>query len=67
MNMNQEIEKQKQHSQLLNALDGISEEINTTRKDNRDLVLHLRNISDSLDYICTYLGEISVNLKKDKE
>tara|TARA_R110002051_G_scaffold99852_1_gene170190 strand:- start:269 stop:496 length:228 start_codon:yes stop_codon:yes gene_type:complete len=58
MNMNQEIEKQKQHSQLLNALDGISDEIHSARKENGDLILHLNNMSESLSYIATYLGDI---------
>jgi hypothetical protein len=56
--MNQEIEKHKQHAQLLNTLEGISEELHSTRKENGDLVFHLNNISESLSYMCSYLGDI---------
>ena len=62
----QEVRKQKEHLQLLNTLDGISDELHSTRKENRDIVLHLNNISENLAYIATYLHEIAHQGRKEK-
>jgi hypothetical protein len=63
----QEVRKQKEHLQLLNTLDGISDELHSTRKNNDENLLQLKNIAGSLDFISQYLYDISWELKKRNE
>jgi chromosome segregation ATPase len=54
-------------SSIVEAINGIADELYELRKENRDLQGELRNIAGSLDYVSQYLYDISWELKKNRE